>query len=104
MVCYCFVRIGFVYLSGLRVEFLLVEIIQHLSIRNVLGLTFIIFELVFAVITSYISPGYVTDMKDEEDVEKTSLLNASSKMPIQQGSKCKQCGVRRPLRSCHCTE
>lgn len=97
-------RIGFVYLSGLRVEFLLVEIIQHLSIRNVLGLTFIIFELVFAVITSYISPGYVTDMKDEEDVEKTSLLNASSKMPIQQGSKCKQCGVRRPLRSCHCTE
>lgn len=97
-------RIRFVYLVVLKVEFILVEIIQHLSIRNVLGLAFILFELVFATITSYVSPGYVTDMKDEEDVEKTSLLNTSSKAPIQQGSKCKQCGVKRPLRSCHCTE
>ena len=96
-------RIRFVYLIVLIVEFILVEIIQHLSIHNVLGLAFIIFELVFATITSYVSPGYVTDMKDEEDVEKTSLLN-TSKAPIQQGSKCKQCGVKRPLRSCHCTE
>ena len=89
--------------------FLSVEILTMFAFRrslaiSSLGVTCILSELAFAMIASYVSPGYVVDMKDEEDVENASLLNTNAGSQLHPVTTCKQCGVRRPLRSLHCTE
>ena len=61
-------------------------------------------ETAFLLLASLKSPGYCADMEGEEDVEKASLLNKSNSANAQRGSVCKQCGIKRPLRSCHCSE
>ena len=62
-----------------------------------------VIEIVFLLLASFKSPGYCADMEGEEDMEKASLLNKTSNQGVQRGSVCKQCGIKRPLRSCHCS-
>ena len=64
------------------------------------GLLFL--ELLFLFLASLQSPGYCVDMEGEEDVEKATLLNKEDNLPGNRGSICKECGIKRPLRSCHC--
>ena len=62
----------------------------------------LLLELLFMFLASLLSPGYCVDMEGEEDVEKTSLLNQSDVPGIRRGTMCESCGIKRPLRSCHC--
>ena len=62
-----------------------------------------VIETILLLLASLKSPGYCADMDGEEDVEKASLLNKTSNPGVQRGSVCKQCGIKRPLRSCHCS-
>lgn len=86
------------------VEILIMIVLRPSMTTSSLGVTCILAELFFAIVASYSSPGYVVDMKDEEDVENASLLNTNSGTQLQQVAMCKQCGVKRPIRSLHCTE
>ena len=86
------------------VEFPIRFAFRHTLASHLLGLICILAELVFATLASYVSPGYVVDMKDEDDVENASLLNTNTASQLHPVVMCKQCGVRRPLRSVHCTE
>ena len=63
---------------------------------------FLFLELLFLFLASLQSPGYCVDMEGEEDVEKAALLNKEDNLPGNRGSICKECGIKRPLRSCHC--
>lgn len=63
---------------------------------------FLFLELLFLFLASLQSPGYCVDMEGEEDVEKATLLNKEDNLPGNRGSICKECGIKRPLRSCHC--
>ena len=90
--------------SFLSVEIITMFAFRHSLAKNSLGVICDLAELAFATIASYVSPGYVVDMKDEEDVENASLLNTNAGSQLHPVTMCKQCGVKRPLRSLHCTE
>ena len=62
----------------------------------------LLLELLFMFLASLLSPGYCVDMEGEEDVEKKSLLNKSDVPGTRRGTMCEGCGIKRPLRSCHC--
>ena len=68
------------------------------------AIVFFAIEVILLFIASSHSPGYCVEMEGEMDVEKTSLLNKESSNSSKRGALCKECGIKRPLRSCHCPE
>ena len=65
---------------------------------------FFVVELVLIIVTSNHTPGLCVDMEGDVDIEKTSLLTKEIPNGSKRGAICKSCGIKRPLRSCHCTE
>lgn len=65
---------------------------------------YFVLENTFLLIASLHSPGYCVDMEGDIDVEKATLLNKEASTVPKRGSICKECGIKRPLRSCHCAE
>ena len=65
---------------------------------------YFVLENTFLLIASLHSPGYCVDMEGDIDVEKATLLNKEASTVPKRGNICKECGIKRPLRSCHCAE
>lgn len=76
--------------------------VHNSTIRE--AIVYFLFEVALLLVTSLHSPGYCVDMEGDVDVEKASLLNKDGGSSSKRGSICKECGIKRPLRSCHCTE
>lgn len=68
------------------------------------ALVFFLIEMVLLLVTSMHSPGTCSEMEGEVDVEKASLLGKEAPNTPKRGAICKECGIKRPLRSCHCSE
>ena len=68
------------------------------------SVVFFVVELVLIIVTSNHSPGLCVDMEGDVDIEKASLLSKEVPNGSKRGAICKSCGIKRPLRSCHCTE
>lgn len=85
---------------SLAILILYIEKVDSATINVEEGL--LLLELIFMFLASLLSPGYCVDMEGEEDVEKASLLNKSDIPGTSRGTMCESCGIKRPLRSCHC--